>query len=263
MDWEGSVVIVTGGAHGIGRAYAEAFATRGARVAILDIDTAQAERVAEPLGAIVREVDVADYPATRKAVESVERALGPVDVYCCNAGIDVAGGFDVEDGEWQRAWEVNLMSQVYAARSVLPGMLARGKGWFVVTASAAGLLTNLGAAPYSVTKHGAVALAEWLAITHGGSGVHVSCVCPEFVRTPMLDRATAGLAQSAGLEVAGWVADSAIDPAEVAAALIEGLEMGRFLILPHPHIGDYFRGKAADYDGWVQSMRELQSRMKR
>jgi NAD(P)-dependent dehydrogenase (short-subunit alcohol dehydrogenase family) len=158
--------------------------------------------------------------------------------------------------DWQRIWDVNVMAHVYAARAVLPGMLARGQGYLLHTASAAGLLTNLGTAPYSVTKHAALGLAEWLAITHGDDGINVSCLCPQGVRTNMVAAATGG---TAGDVV---VAQGLIEPEDVAEAVVEGLRAERFLILPHPEVLDYFQRKAADYDRWLGGMRKLQARLR-
>ena len=173
-----------------------------------------------------------------------------------NAGIGTGGGVDAPNEAWQQIWEVNLMAHVYAARAVLPAMIARGEGYLLNTASAAGLLTNIGAAPYSVTKHAAVGLAEWLAITHGDQGIKVSCLCPQGVRTNML---LAGADDPAGAVV---LAQGAIEPEDVAEAVVQGLRAESFLILPHPEVLTHFQRKAGDYDRWIGGMRKLQRRIR-
>src|SRR3954451_18911253 len=189
MELRDKVVVVTGGGSGIGAALSRRFIAEGARgVAVADVEAGRAESVAAELGerALAVPTDVSKEDDVVRLVDRVTDAWGPIDLFCSNAGIGVGGGVETGNAEWQRIWEVNLMAHVYAARAVLPGMLARGEGYLLNTASAAGLLTNLGAAPYTVTKHAAVALAEWLAITHGDQGIKVSCLCPQGVRTNML-----------------------------------------------------------------------------
>ena len=179
--------------------------------------------------------------------------FGAIDLFCSNAGIGGgSGGIDTSDADWEHTWRVNVMAHVYAARAVLPGMLERGSGYLLQTASAAGLLTQIGSAPYAVTKHAAVAFAEWLAVTYGDRGIRVSCLCPQGVRTPMLDSASA--------RVRGLLDESAIEPDAVADAVIAGLADERFLILPHPEVAEYVRRKAADHDRWLRGMRRLQER---
>jgi NAD(P)-dependent dehydrogenase (short-subunit alcohol dehydrogenase family) len=199
------------------------------------------------------QLDAADAGAVAAMVEEVAGASGPIDVFCANAGIATAGGVDSEAAVWQRTWEVNVMSQVYAARAVLPGMVARGEGYLVLTASAAGLTTSLDAAPYAVTKHASVALAEWLAITYGDRGIRVSCLAPQFVDTPM------GRSAMTTPAAAAWVQGLMIGPDQVAAAVVDGLRQERFLILPHPEVAGYFQNKAADYDRWLAGMRKLRA----
>jgi len=176
----------------------------------------------------------------------------PIDLFCSNAGIATGGGVEVPDAQWQRTWDVNVMAHIYAARAVLPQMLERGDGYLLQTASAAGLLTNLGAAPYSVTKHAVVALAEWLAVTYGEHGIRVSCLCPQYVDTAMLD------VFADQPRMAEYVKAGAISVDEVATAVVAGLADERFLILPHPEVGEFFRRKADDYDRWLDGMRRLQ-----
>ena len=249
--------MVTGGGSGIGRALARRFAAEGAKaVVVADIDGDAAAATAEQVGGLGLRVDVADEADVQRLVRTAEDTYGPIDLFCSNAGIGGGGGVEVPDDDWQRIWEINLMSHVYAARAVLPGMVARGEGYLLNTASAAGLLTNLGNAPYTVTKHGAVALAEWLAITYGDRGIKVSCLCPQGVRTPML---------MGGLEVdnpaAAMVLASGglIEPEDVAEAVVAGLREERFLILPHPEVGEYYRRKADDPDRWIRGMRRIQA----
>jgi len=192
-------------------------------------------------------------------VRATEERFGPIDLLVSNAGIGGGGDVFADDELWQRIWDVNLMAHVYAARAVLPSMLARGEGYLLNTASAAGLLTNLGTAPYSVTKHAAVALAEWLAITHGDEGIKVSCLCPQGVNTAMLmGDANPGVTAADVVKVAGQV----LEPEDVAEAVIRGLEEERFLILPHPEVAEYWRRKTDDPDRWLAGMRRLQARVR-
>ena len=265
MRVEGKVVVVTGAGRGIGRALARRFASEGAKgVTVGDIDQDNAEAVAAELastgvGALGLRTDVGVERDVQALVDAAEAAFGPVDLCCSNAGIAVGGGVEASDEDWQRIWDVNLMAHVYAARAVLPSMLARGEGYLLNTASAAGLLTNLGAAPYSVTKHAAVALAEWLAITHGDEGIKVSCLCPQGVNTAMLmGDANPGVTAADVVKVAGRV----LEPDEVAEAVIQGLAEERFLILPHPEVAEYWRRKADDPDRWLAGMRRLQARVR-
>jgi NAD(P)-dependent dehydrogenase (short-subunit alcohol dehydrogenase family) len=259
MQLDGKVVVVTGGANGIGEALSRRFVAEGARgVAIIDLEAEKAEALATELGptAIGLGADVSDEPDVVTAVRTTEERFGPIDLMVSNAGIGTGGGVETPNEAWQQIWDVNVMAHVYAARAVLPGMLARGEGYLLHTASAAGLLTNIGAAPYSVTKHAAVGLAEWLSITHGDQGIKVSCLCPQGVRTNML---MGGADDPAGAVV---LAQGAIEPSDVADAVVEGLAAERFLILPHPEVLDYFQRKAGDYDRWLGGMRKLQQRIR-
>ena len=259
MELRDKVVLVTGGANGIGKALCERFGAEGVRgLAVVDLEEGAAQQVASSIGdaAIGIGADVAREADVVAAVEATESRFGPIDLLVSNAGIGVFGGVEAANEDWQRIWDVNVMAHVYAARAVLPGMLARGEGYLLHTASAAGLLTNLGTAPYSVTKHAAVGLAEWLAITHGDAGIKVSCLCPQGVRTNMVAAAAAG--GTAGDVV---VAQGLLEPEEVAEAVVEGLRAERFLILPHPEVLEYFQRKAADYDRWLAGMRKLQARL--
>jgi len=256
MELSDRVVVVTGGGGGIGAALARRFHQAGARlVAVADIDVDAAQGVAEDIGGAAFGLDAADRPAVAVMVEEITAEHGPIDLFCANAGIAVGGGVEASDEDWQRIWEVNVMSQVYAARSVLPQMIARGEGYLLLTASAAGLLTQLDAAPYSVTKHASVALAEWLAIAHADDGIKVSCLCPQFVNTPMAQAASVSPGSAA------WVQSVLIEPEEVAEVVLAGIQAEKFLILPHPEVGGYFQNKADDYERWLGGMRKLRNSM--
>ena len=260
MRTEGRVVVITGGGGGIGAAMATRFAAEDdTQVVVTDIDGEAAAAVAERIGGLAIALDVADESATQQAIEQVEEAFGRIDILCLNAGIATGGSVDTPDEAWQNTWDVNVMAHVYATRHALPRMLDRGEGYIVSTASAAGLLTTIGAAPYSVTKHAAVALAEWLAVTYGSRGIRVSCLCPQFVRTPMIDAFTSMTGASGDMHA--WVTGIAIDPDTVADAVVEAIHDETFLILPHPEVRDYFQAKANDYDRWIAGMQRLHTDM--
>lgn len=248
-----AVIVVTGGGSGIGRALCRRFAADGARAVIVVDREPTAHAVAEEIRGLALIADVGVEADVVRVVQSVSERFGAIDLFCSNAGIGGgAGGIDVADADWQRTWQVNVMAHIYAARAVLPGMLDRGGGYLLQTASAAGLLTQIGSAPYAVTKHAAVAFAEWLSVTYGDRGIKVSCLCPQGVRTPMLAHAPP--------RIRGLLDDSAIEADAVADAVIEGLADERFLILPHPEVAEYVRRKAGDYDRWLRGMRRLQDR---
>ncbi len=255
MKISGRVAVVTGGANGIGRALCRRFGADGARgVVVADVDCAAAEAVAREIGGTAVTVDVSREAEIQQLVERSTAEYGAIDLFCSNAGIGMEGGVETPDGEWRRIWNINLMAHVYAARAVLPGMLARGEGYLLQTASAAGLMTQVGSAPYAVTKHAAVALAEWLSVTYGDRGIKVSCLCPQGVRTNMLAEAEEkGLGQ--------FLSDGALEPEEVAEAVVAGLEEESFLILPHPEVAEYLRRKATDYDRWLRGMRRMQAKL--
>jgi NAD(P)-dependent dehydrogenase (short-subunit alcohol dehydrogenase family) len=254
MNIEGKVVVVTGGGSGIGRALCRRFAGDGARAVVVVDREPSAQDVATEVGGLAVVADVGVESEVLHVVKRVLDVYGGIDLFCSNAGIGGgSGGIDTLDAEWQRIWHVNVMAHIYAARAVLPSMLAAGRGYLLHTASAAGLLTQIGSAPYAVTKHAAVAFAEWLAITYGERGITVSCLCPQGVRTPMLDGASAAVRELLG--------GSALEPEAVAEAVIAGLADERFLILPHPEVAGYVQRKAADYDRWLRGMRRLQQRI--
>ncbi|MFB9238784.1 SDR family oxidoreductase [Plantactinospora siamensis] len=256
----GKIVVVTGGAGGIGAALAGRFAAEGAEaVLVADLDGAAATEVADRIGsaATAAAVDVTDEAQVADLVATAERRWGRIDLFCANAGVTSGVGLDAPAQTWQRTWAVNVLAHVYSARAVLPGMLERGEGYLLHTCSAAGLLTAVGDAPYSVTKHAAVGFAEWLAVTYGDRGIRVSALCPQGVDTPML---TDGLAAGhVGARVTA-ASGAVLAPADVAAAVLDGLAAERFLILPHPEVAEYARRKAADPDGWLAAMRGLSRR---
>jgi NAD(P)-dependent dehydrogenase (short-subunit alcohol dehydrogenase family) len=251
----GAGVVVTGGGGGIGRAIARRLAAGGARVVVNDLDPDAANAVAAEVDGLAVAGDAGTEDGVAALIAAARAHLGgEIDVYCSNAGTGVGTGPATPEDVWQRAWEVNTLAHVRAARTLLPGWLARGRGGtFVVTASAAGLLTMLGSAPYSVTKHAAVAFAEWLAATYAHRGLTVHCVCPQGVRTKML--ADSGRAGEIVLTA------TAIEPEQVADALWDAMAAGRFLVLPHPEVRDYYCLRAADTDKWLRGMSRLQRRI--
>jgi NAD(P)-dependent dehydrogenase (short-subunit alcohol dehydrogenase family) len=254
------VVVVTGGASGIGRALARRFAADGAKgVIVADLDRAGAADVASELGnALAIGCDVADPHHADVLIGAAEQSFGPVDLFCANAG--VATGVDMATpAEWDLAFAVNVRAHIAAAERLLPGWLERGSGYFLATASAAGIASQIGSAPYAVTKHAAVAFAEWLSITYGARGIGVSCLCPMGVNTPLLMGGLGG-GESLGSRVVK-TSGAVLEPEAVAATVVEGLRDERFLILPHPDVLEFFRHKAADYERWLRGMRRLQARV--
>ncbi len=255
------VVLITGGAHGIGRALAERFHAEGARaVAVADLDAGAAREVARRIGGLALEADVSREDDVRRAVAETEARLGPIDLLCSNAGVafsDAPGwtATSQTDDRWERAWRINVMAHVWGARAVLPGMIRRGGGTLLHTVSAAGLLNQIGDAVYSTTKHAALGFAESVAITHGDQGIRVSVLCPQAVATRMFS----GEEHSAAARAAS--ADGVLEPDEVAAAAVRGLEEETFLILPHPRVREYFGRKASDYDRWLAGMRRFRRRL--
>ena len=247
--------VVTGGASGIGAALARRFAEEGARVVVADLDGDGAAAVGEEVGGLGLRVDVGREDEIAGLVARAEQANGPVDLFFSNAGIGVDGSIFASDELWDRIWKVNTMAHVYAARAVLPSMLERGAGYLLQTVSAAGLLTHIQSATYAVSKHASLAFAEWLAVAYGDRGINVSALCPQGVRTDMLRRAAA--------EGRGFLVEGALEPEQVADAVVKGLADERFLILPHPEVGEYFRRKANDYDRWLGGMRKLRRQYER
>jgi NAD(P)-dependent dehydrogenase (short-subunit alcohol dehydrogenase family) len=251
MDIRGKVAIVTGGASGIGAALVRGFAAAGARaVVVADINLERAGEVARSVGGVALPCDVSREADIQALVDNTRRRFGQVDIYVSNAGIlGTLGGFELDDALWDSMWQIHVMAHVWAARAVVPEMVARSEGYFVVTASAAGLLNVVESAPYGATKHASVGFAEWLRIAYGRRGVRVSCLCPQSVRTDMVkdDGGSAGH-------------DGILAPEQVAAEVVETMQAERFLVLPHPEVAEYFRAKAQDYDRWLGGMQKLYAR---
>jgi NAD(P)-dependent dehydrogenase (short-subunit alcohol dehydrogenase family) len=252
MNLTNKVVVVTGGAGGIGSAMCRRFAAEGAKaVVVADVRAAEAARIASEIGGLAVETDVSREADLARLVRQVTEKYGGIDLFCSNAGVGGLGGPGAADSVWERTWAVNVMAHVHAARAVLPAMLARGEGYLLQTVSAAGLLTLVGSAPYSVTKHAALAFAEWLSITYGDRGIKVSALCPLGVKTDMLLKGEFGDLQ--------FLMETAAEAETIAEAVIKGLAEESFLILPHPEVAEYFRRKAGDYDRWLRGMRRLQA----
>jgi NAD(P)-dependent dehydrogenase (short-subunit alcohol dehydrogenase family) len=264
MELEGRVCVVTGGASGIGQAIARRVASEGARgVVVADLDGSGAEAVASAIGERASGIacDVSSQEQVDRLIDHAEDAFGPIDVFFANAGIGAGSGLDARDEVWERTWGVNVNAHVLAARRLVPGWLERSEGYFVSTASAAGLLSQIGDVVYSVTKHAAVAFSEWLSITYGDRGVRVSCLCPMGVNTPLLN-AGLGMEDSTGLgarvvAAAGHV----LEPEDVAEEVVQAIRAERFLILPHAEVGEFLRRKGDDPDRWLAGMRRLQSQV--
>lgn len=249
-SFDGAGVVVTGAGHGIGRAIAARMASAGARVVVNDLDEPAARRVADEVGGFALPGDAASDEGVERLVHGARERLGRIDVYFANAGIDTGVGLHADEDAWARSLDVNVMAHVRAARRLVPQWLEAGGGRFVVTASAAGLLTMLGSATYSVSKHASVGFAEWLSASYGHRGVVVQAICPQGVRTRML--ADAGPLQ----ELLSH--DTALEPEDVAEAVWQGLQDDRFLILPHPEVARYYAFRATDTDRWLAGMRKLQ-----
>lgn len=253
MDLNGIGAVVTGAGNGIGAALARRLASAGARVVVNDLDANAASAVAAEIGGVAVPGDAASEAGVTSLIAEAAAHLGGIDLYVANAGVGVGGGPDAPESDWDLAWQVNVMAHVRAARELLPGWLERGRGHFISTVSAAGLLTMLGSAPYSVTKHAALSFGEWMSATYGDRGITVQCVCPLGVRTDLLEES--------GPQGKAILAGDAITPEEVADAVLEGMADGRFLILPHPQVADYYAGRAADPDRWLAGMRRLQAKV--
>jgi NAD(P)-dependent dehydrogenase (short-subunit alcohol dehydrogenase family) len=244
------VVVVTGGGNGIGRALCRRFKAEGAAaIVVADIDLPGATAVASEVGGMAVRTDVSREPDVSRLVDQTLEKHGRIDLFCSNAGIAIHGGEETPNGEWQRCWDVNVMAHVYASRAALPGMLARGEGYFLQTVSAAGLLTHIHSATYAVSKSAALAFAEWLSITYGDRGISVSALCPQGVKTDMLKRSET--------DTGRFLQDGALEPEQVAGDVVKGIAEERFLILPHPEVAEYVARKAGDRDRWLRGMRRL------
>ena len=251
MKLNDKIAIVTGAGSGIGRAMAKRFIQEGARqVIIADLHADSLTSLAAEIGARAIKTDVANEQEVIHLIRTVEQDYGQIDLLCNNAGIGVGGGPETSNEDWQRIWEINVMAHIYATRAALPDMLNRGEGYILNTASAAGLLTQIGSAPYAVTKHAAVAYAEWLAVTYGDRGIKVSALCPQAVRTAMT-------ANTEGGGVAG--VDGMMEPEELCDTVIKTLDAETFLVLPHKEVLTYMQRKTADYDRWIKGMMRLQA----
>ena len=265
MELAGAVAVVTGAASGIGRALALALAhDAGSTVIAADLNQRRVESLADEINdsseagrclSLGSGIDVSDETAVVALIEQIEARVGPIELWCGNAGITDPGGVERPNEAWNRVWDVNVMAHVIACRHLVPRWSQRGSGHLLITASAAGLLTGLGTASYAVTKHAAVALAEWIAITHGDSGVRVSCLCPQGVRTSMTEGdGEIGLDQVRALGL--------MEPEDVASITIEALRENRFLILPHPEVATYEQRRAGDRERWLAGMRKMRRRLR-
>jgi NAD(P)-dependent dehydrogenase (short-subunit alcohol dehydrogenase family) len=253
MDVQQRVAIVTGGANGIGRAICQALARAGARqVIVADLDENAARSLADEIHGLSLRCDVARESDIQRAVALADEQCGGVDIFVSNAGITLKGGAEVPDEDWQRLWNVNVMAHVYAARAVLPQMCARGEGYMVQVSSAAGLLTEIGSAPYSVTKHAVVSFAEWLSVHYQKQGIRVSCLCPAGVATDFLDLDD---------PIHQFLHMSAVTPEQVAECVIEGIRAEKFLMLPHPEVQEFFAYKTQDYERWLKNFARVNEKL--
>lgn len=253
MKIKDKVVVVTGGASGIGRGLCLRFAREGAKgIVVSDYNGEGAAKVAEQIGGLAVTADMGKEADIKALVEVATRHYGPIDLFCSNAGIVSSGGVEAPDAQWQRCWDIHVMAHVYAARAVLPSMIARGGGYLLQTGSAGGLLTTLGAAPYAISKHASVAFAEWLSITYARHGIKVSCLCPLGVKTGMLSEVTEGIGK--------LLMQTALSPEEVADYVVAALVKEEFFILPHPEVLTYLKGKVGNHERWLHHMRREQEK---
>lgn len=254
MELKDKIVVVTGAASGIGRALCVRFRSEGAKqIVAVDLNLEGAEETARSIDGIAMKADVSREDDIERVIETTEREVGPIDLFCSNAGIGMGMDLASPNTEWQMSWDVNVMSHVYAARHLVPRMIARGGGYLLNTASAAGLLNQIGGAAYGVTKHAAVGFGEWLALTYAHQGIKVSMLCPQAVRTAM----------TAGDNVSTQAAanDGMMEPEALAESVVDGLRSESFLILPHAEVAEYMRRKTADYDRWIAGMNRLHLRL--
>lgn len=253
MELEDKVIVVTGGASGIGRALCRRFAEETAAcVVVADIDQPGAEEVADEVDGLAIKTNVAVEDEVSSLVARTLDRFGRIDLFCSNAGIAIGGGLDVPNEDWSRIWEINFMAHLYAARAVIPAMIKEGHGYFLHTSSAAGLLSHIHAAPYAVTKHAVVAFAEWLAINYADAGIKVSCLCPQGVETRMLEGSDPTTLH---------LRETVLSPEAVAEAAVQGVRSEKFLILPHPEVAKFFLRKASDYDKWLGGMQRLKHKL--
>ena len=254
VEVKDKIIVITGGGSGIGRALAVRFHAEGAKkIVAVDINLSNAEDTAQMVDGVAMVADVAVEADIQRVIEDTESTLGPIDLFCSNAGVGMGENIDSPNEEWQTIWDINVMSHVYAARHLVPRMVSRGGGYFLNTSSAAGLLNQIGGAAYGVTKHAAVGFGEWLAIHHKHEGIKVSMLCPQAVRTPMtaIDNDAVAAAANNGM----------IEPEELADTVVEELRKESFLILPHPVVLDYMRNKTTDYDRWIGGMSRLMQKI--
>lgn len=254
MELKDKVVVITGAGSGIGRAMAIRFKEQGAKhIIAVDINAENAQTTADRVGGQAIIADVSSEQDIARVIEQTENSIGPIDLFCSNAGVGIAPALDSPNHEWLQSWDINVMAHVYAARHLVPKMVSRGGGYFLITSSAAGLLNQIGGASYGVTKHAAVGFGEWLAIHHQHEGIKVSMLCPQAVRTAMTTSADA----AGSTQIQSASVDGMIEPEEVMDSVMQGLKDESFLILPHPVVLDYIRGKTANYDRWIGGMNKL------
>ena len=254
MELKNKIVVITGAGSGIGRALAVRFHAQGAKQIICaDINIDNAQQTADMIGGVAMVADVSREQDTARIIEDTETSIGPIDLFCCNAGVGLGQSIDSPNTEWQAIWDINVMSHVYAARHLVPRMVKRGGGYFLNTSSAAGLLNQIGGAAYGVTKHAAVGFGEWLAIHHQHEGIGVSMLCPQAVRTAMtaVDNDAVAAAANNGM----------IEPEELAETVVEELRKESFLILPHPIVKEYMQNKTSNYDRWISGMNKLMRKL--
>lgn len=257
MDLDNKIVVITGGGSGIGKALAERFVAEGAQqVVVVDINTDNAAAVARELGCVAMTADVSREQDIARVIEDTEANIGPIDLFCSNAGVGLGESLASPNSEWQLSWDINVMPHVYAARHLVPRMVARGGGYFLNTASAAGLLNQIGGGAYAVTKHAAVGFAEWLAIHHAHEGIKVSLLCPQAVRTAMTMTAPAGNDSVAAASV-----DGMMEPEQLAQIVVEKLQQECFLILTHDQVLEYMQRKTSNYDRWIAGMNRLMKKL--
>ena len=250
MELENKIIVITGAGSGIGRALAIRFKAEGARqIVAVDINAENAQATADMIGGVAMTADVSNEDDILRVIKDTEAQIGPIDLFCSNAGVAMGPDLNAPNSHWQTSWDVNLMSHVYAARHLVPRMVARGGGYFLNTASAAGLLNQVGAAAYGVTKHAAIGFGEWLAIHHQHQGIRVSMLCPQAVRTAMTDADNDAIAAASS--------DGMIEPEALAETVVEELRNETFLILPHPIVLEYMRNKTSNYDRWIGGMNKL------